>query len=155
MKRLIGLVFLTLWLPLLVSAQDARQSWDNLKRLQVGQKIEVVDMELKSVQGTFVSYAEDGISVQTASGLLTIERPNVLRVSLREHSKRARNALIGAGIGAAAIGIPVGVAANIEHGIYSDRITALGFAAGAGAGGGIGAAVPSYETIYRAQKRRK
>jgi len=135
-------------------AQEARESWDNLKRLQVGQKIEVVNMDLKSVKGTFVSYAEDGISVQTGSGSLTTERSNVLRISLREHSKRARNALIGAAVGAGA-GLALGAAG--DRGIHEtgegNFAKAIFTPIGAGAGAGIGAAMPSYETIYRAPKR--
>jgi hypothetical protein len=156
MKRLIGLVFLTLWLPLLVSAQDARESWDNLKRLQAGQKIEVVDMELKSVRGTFVSYAEDGISLQTDNGPVSLERARVMRVSLREHSKRARNALIGAAIGAG-IGVGLGLAAA-RTGVHETGeeygVMVIFTPIAAGAGAGLGAAIPGYETIYRAQKRR-
>jgi len=155
MRRLIVAVFLMLLVPLLVSAQEARESWDNLKRLQVGQKIEVVNMDLKSVKGTFVSYAEDGISLQTDKGPLTIERARVMRVSLREHSKRARNALIGAAIGAG-IGVGLGLAAA-NTGVHEtgEEYFVMGIFTpiGAGAGAGIGAAMPSYETIYRAPKR--
>ncbi len=155
MRRILGSVLVMLLLPLLASAQDARQSWDNLKRLQVGQKIEVVNMDLKSVKGTFVSYAEDGISLQTDKGALTIQRGTVMRVSLREHSKRARNALIGAAIGAG-IGVGLGLAAA-NTGVHESGeeydVMAVFTPIGAGAGAGIGAAMPSYETIYRAPKR--
>ena len=81
-------------------AQSAKDSWDNLKQLHAGQKVEVIDMKMKALRGEFQTYSEEEISLQTNRGPLTIERGNVLRVSLREHSKRARNALIGAAIGA-------------------------------------------------------
>ena len=128
-------------------AQEARESWDNLKRLQVGQKIEVVNMDLKSVKGTFVSYAEDGISVQTGSGSLTTERSNVLRISLREHSKRARNALIGA-----AVGVAAGVGLMEREAGYAGAVAGtVVFVAAVGAG--VGAAFPGSRTIYRAPRR--
>jgi len=78
----------------------------------------------------------------------------VLRVSLREHSKRARNALIGAAVGAGA-GLALGAAG--DRGIHEtgegNFAKAIFTPIGAGAGAGIGAAMPSYETIYRAPKR--
>ena len=58
--------------------------------------------------GTFISFSEEAISLRTREGDLTVRRPDVRRVSLREHSKRLRNVLIGAAIGAGA-GVAVGV----------------------------------------------
>jgi len=78
------------------------EPWENLKQLQVGQKIEVVDMTLKSLTGTFVSFSDEAISLRNRGGDVTVVRADVLRVSLREHTKRTRNVLIGAAIGAAA-----------------------------------------------------
>jgi len=149
----LALVFLLL-APGFALAQSAKDSWENLKQLQPGQKIEVVDMNLKLFKGNFESCSEDGISLRAGSSSLTIERPNVLRVSLREHSKRARNALIGAAIGAGT-GVVLGlVAANTgvhetgeEYFFMGLSVPILG-----GAGAGLGAAIPSYATIYRAKK---
>jgi len=146
-------------LPLLVSAQDARESWDNLKQLQVGQKIEVVDMNLKSVKGTFTSFSGEAISLQTKQDQVTVARADVLRVSDREHSKRLRNALlggaIGAGIGLAAEEVGTRRAQPISK--YRGEYRAIGLILvpiGAGAGVGLGAACPSFRTIYRAEARR-
>jgi hypothetical protein len=85
-------------------AQSSKDNRDNLKRLRPGQKIEVVDMKLKSFKANFESCSEDGVSPRMGDSSLAIERRNVLRVSLREHSKRARHALIGAAIGAGGYG---------------------------------------------------
>jgi hypothetical protein len=154
MQRLILLVVGSIVLAGQLLAQTAQDSWDNLKRLRAGQKIEVVNTDMKSVKGSFVSYAEDGISLQTDKGPLTIERARVMRISLREHSKRARNALIGAAVGAGA-GLALGAAG--DRGIHEtgegNFAKAIFTPIGAGAGAGIGAAMPSYETIYRAPKR--
>jgi len=159
MRRLITAAHFIVSLALLATglgfAQTAEDSWDNLMQLRVGQKIEVVDMKMKSLRGTFVSLSEEGIAVQTGNGQETVERGNVLRVTLREHPKRLRNALRGAVIGAVALGVPVTILAPRADisGSQTAAAIGLGFAIGAGAGAGIGAAVPSYATIYRAVKK--
>jgi hypothetical protein len=154
MKRTrLVLVFLLL-LPAFAMAQSAKDSWDNLKQLHAGQKVEVVDMKMKLVKGNFQSYSEEGISLQIKSGPLTIERRNVLRVSLREHSKRARNALIGAAIGAGAGAVVGLVAANRGVHETGEKYFVMGFSLPilGGAGAGIGAATSSYPTVYRAKR---
>ena len=156
MKRIITLllVLVTILVPA-AWAREGQESWDSLKQLRPGQKIEVNDMNLKLVKGTFVSVAENELSIQTNKGPLTIERANVMRVSLRENSKRARNALIGAAIGAG-IGIGLGAAADARFGNETGEehfAMAIFTPIGAGAGAGIGAAIPSYATIYRAPRR--
>jgi hypothetical protein len=159
MRRLTGSVFLILLLPLLASAQDARESWDNLKQLRAGQKIEVVDMNLKSVKGTFTSFSGEAILLQTKQDQVTVARADVLRVSDREHSKRLRNALLGGAIGAG-IGLAaeeVGTRRAQPISAYRGEYRAIGLILvpiGAGAGAGLGAACPSFRTIYRAEKRR-
>jgi len=152
MKRLLGSVFLMLLLPLLVSAQDARESWDNLNQLRPGQNIQVVDMDLKSLKGRFVSVTEEAISLRTDNGETMVERDNVMRVSARG-GKRGRNALIGLGIGAAG-----GVAAGL--GLMERETGYAGAVAGtivfvAAVGAGVGAAFPGSRTIYRAERLRK
>ncbi len=158
MKRLIGLMVVTVSLPLLVSAQDARESWDNLKRLQPGQKIEVVDIDLKTLRGVFASFSEEAISLQSDKGETMVERGNVIRVSARG-GKRGRNALIGLGIGAAAgaAGMVIALEKTTNGPVYYDGEAATVITSGAilagGIGAGIGAAFPGSRTVYRAPKR--
>jgi hypothetical protein len=132
------------------SAREVNQSWDSLKQLQPGQKIEVVDVKMKYVTGTFASLSEEGISLNTKAGLVTVERPNVVRVSL-PGGKRTRNALIGLAIGAAG-------GAALGAGIMENEDGYAGAVAGtsalfAGVGAGVGAAFPGTRTIYRAPTR--
>ena len=156
MKRLLWGMLILVLVPLPSSAQTARDSWDNLKQLQPGQRIEVVDMNLKSVVGALVNVSEEGISLraQKAADLVTVERAKVYRVTSRESSKRLRNALIGAAIVGGLVAIPAGLKAGISsnEGNSCGACVAV-IAAGAGAGAGLGAAVPGYPTIYRAKKR--
>jgi len=159
MQRLLWGLFLLVLVPLPSSAQTARDSWGNLKQLQPGQRIEVVDMKLKSLKGTFVSFSEGAISLRVKESEVAVPRPDVLRVSDREHSKRLRNALlggaIGAGIGLAAEEVGTRHAQPISE--YRGEYRAIGIILvpiGAGAGLGLGAAFPGYRTVYRAEKQR-
>lgn len=159
MRRLIWGLILSFLLPGLGFGQTAQDSWDNLKQLQPGQKIEVVDMNLKSFKGTFVDVSGEAVTLRVKNDKVSVERENVLRVGDREHSKRLRNALlggaIGAGVGLAANELAARKAQPISE--YRGEYRAIGAAIlvpiGAGVGAGAGAGIPSYQTIYRARKK--
>jgi len=153
MRRILGSVLVMLLLPLLASAQDAGNSWNNLKQLRAGQEIEVVDMKLKSLKGTFTSFSEEAISLRTDGGEVGVRRDDVFRVTLREGSKRLRNTLIGMGIGAAG-GVAAGVGLMERETGYAGAVAGT-VALFAGIGAGIGAALPAgTPTVYRAPQRR-
>ena len=136
-------------------------SWGNLQQLRVGQKIEVVDTNLKKYKGTFLSFSEEAISLRVKKQEVGVQRPNVLRVSLREKSKRLRNALIGMAIGAGAGVAAVEICAYASSGSLpcaGQDFRAVAYAilvpVGGAAGAGIGAAFPGYQTIYRVEGKR-
>lgn len=123
--------------------------WDSLSRLRPGQRIEVIDMKLKSTRGEFVAVTPDELRV--AGGV--IERAQVFRVSRRENSKRGRNALIGLAVGAAA-GLAIGAGVDRSFSEDDEHVAKMLFTPiGMGAGAAIGAAIPGFETLYRAPKR--
>jgi len=133
-------------------AQTSEESWENLTQLRVGQKIQVVDIDLKSHNGTFLSFSEEAISLRVGKKEIALPRQNVLRVSNREKTKRWRNVLLGAAImGAAGLGIGAAMDTKFtekgEGNTMKKFLTPIGLAAGAA----LGAAVPSYQTIYRAK----
>jgi hypothetical protein len=151
-KAILGIV-----LPLLACvggwAQGPVDSWDNLKELRVAQKIEVVDMNLKSVKGTFVRQSAEAITLRTDNAEVAIARGDVLRVSSREGSKRMRNALIGVGVGTAA-GLAAGFGLMERETGYAGAVAGTAVL-GAGVGAGVGAVLPvGTRTIYRAPQRR-
>ena len=151
---------MTLRIALLLAAASlavaGENSWDNLQRLHSGEKIEVIDAGMKRYRGEVLSVTEEAISLRTEGGETRIERPNVARVSLREHSKRLRNLLIGAAAGAAAGGAAMALWVRRAQpiagyrGEYYDIGKYIFLPAGLGAGAAIGAAAPRFETIYRA-----
>ncbi|MFN0106732.1 MAG: hypothetical protein ACKV2U_32140 [Bryobacteraceae bacterium] len=155
-KRLTFPRILTLAIaPLLTFGQSPDDSWDNLSRLRAGQKIEVVDMKLKSIPGDFAAVSEDAISLLVGNDRVSIPRANVFSVKNREGSHRKRNALLGLAIGAAG-GLAIGA---IKGGTYHEEgetpvFLLLWTPIGAGIGAGVGAAFPAGQvTVYRAKSR--
>ena len=105
-----SLLLVSTLFPVSLWAQEsAEPSWESLQQLRVGQKVQVVEMNLNTLKGMFLSYSEEAIGPRTAKGDVALQRPESLRVSSREHSKRSRNAQMGAltGVGArVGLGIP-------------------------------------------------
>jgi hypothetical protein len=83
-------------------------SWDNLKSLTPGREIRVVMNNAKSYQGKFESLSDSGITLRQMAGEQTLPRKDVLRVSRKGQDHHARNALIGAILGAGA-GLVIGL----------------------------------------------
>jgi hypothetical protein len=131
--------------------------WDNLKQLRIGQRIQVVDMKLKSVDGEFSGLSEDSLSIHQGKKELTFSRPDVLRVGLRGGG-RLKNSLIGLTIGALSGFVAGSVMDHLDDVDSSDPGSnngkLSGAAAGLGIGAGVGAAFPGYHTIYRSNTVR-
>jgi hypothetical protein len=151
--RKLWILACVLALPCVASAQ-----WEDLNRLQAGQKIQVVEVNSKKDSGTFLSVSDKTISLQAKSGQQIIQRQDVGSVKLMENKHRLRNTAIGGVLGAG-VGAGIGAAAYREcNPAQSFCIDPIGRGGEAGifaivgfAGGAIvGALWPSHETIYRA-----
>ncbi|OFW12743.1 MAG: hypothetical protein A3H27_08365 [Acidobacteria bacterium RIFCSPLOWO2_02_FULL_59_13] len=160
MNRLLQITLSVLLLATIAGAQDPEQSWDNLRTLRVGEKIQVVEQKLRSQNGTFVAFSDDAITFQADKDAVTIQRADVFRVSSRERGRsRGRNALIGLAIGAS-VGLAVGTALDYALSDAPDPHINIGPVAsfallGTGIGAGVGAAwPPGHPTIYRAERRK-
>jgi hypothetical protein len=137
-----------------------------LNGLQIGQSIQVVDSSSKKHSGTFMSVSDTTISLQVASGELSIQKQDIRSVKLMANKRRARNTLVGGAVGG---GIGAGVGAIIGATTHKGCTTgtfcfdilgtggsagigaAVGFLGGATAGGVVGALVPFHTTIYEAK----
>ena len=139
-------------------AQNKSSSWDNLRTLQAGEKIQVRAFKSKKITGDFLSVSDTTIQVQTEEGSQTIHRQDVRSVKLAKHQHRLRNALILAGVGA---GAGAGIGAAAHHGCSASQTFCLDIGgrslpAGIGAvvgflgGAAVGALLPSHETVYSA-----
>ena len=152
MRRALTAILPLLLCPTVTIAQTPEDSWENLNQLRVGQKVEVVDTNLKKHKGTFLSFSEEAISFRVGKDEVGVQRPNVFRVSSGEHSKRLRNVLIGLAIGGAA-GLAIGAAVDSSFRQETHISKAIITPIGIGAGAAMGAAIPGYQTIYRAKRQ--
>lgn len=152
MSRLIpfSVVAMVLLMPKMAVAQQNR--WANLEQIQQGQKVVVVDQQMKTLNGTFVRVTENDLTIKIKDKETKIDRDSVYRVTTGPQH-RGRNALIGLGVGAAVGGILAGTVPGSEELSAGDM---AGVVAGVGGlGAGIGALIAPAKTYYRADKVNK
>jgi len=151
--RIIETLLLVLLVPGFGWAKSSQDNWGNLKQLAPGQKIEVVDSKMKTLKGAFVSVSEESISLQVGKSEESISRADVVRVSVRDTSHRARNMLLASGVigGIALIPAAIGLGINSNEGNSCPACVAA-IVAGFGGGAALGA-IPAYRTIFRVKKQ--
>src|SRR2546429_3779208 len=90
--------------PCSLRAQDKKDDWKALYGLRSGEKIELIETDMKKHVGTFSTVTEEAIQIHEGSNDIGIRKENVARVTVLDKSHRLRNALIfgvvGAGAGA-------------------------------------------------------
>lgn len=133
--------------------EKPEHSWDNLKKLRVGEEIQVVYGREQYLNGRFLGFTSEGISVQW--GVVnrhdeTIPREDVIRVIASRPNQRVKNGLIGVAAGAAAGGLPKEFWRNRYYSGPID-LDEIGAAIGAVFGGVIGALSSPDATIYEAR----
>ncbi len=148
-KRILALAILLVCAVTAALARGGEGSWENVQGVAVGTRVQVVNMDLKSFTGAVQVVGDNAITIRTKKGDVTVSREEVYRVSLREGGHRGRNMLIGglAGFGA---GFATSYLANYEDGSFA-MDWAVGAACAAG-GVAVGAAWPTYATLYRAER---
>jgi len=153
MKTLLVTIFLLLAMPGVAQAQTAStDDWDNLRLLTAGEKITVVQKNLKTHNGIFLAYSENDFTLRVEGREIIVPRTEVYRVASREEDHRKRNKFIGALVGLGA-GIAVGALMDAQRVSESGEEHLLTFYVGfigLGVGSGIGALFPGHPTIYRA-----
>ena len=157
--RNLALIAILLGMPILSHAQTNRNSWDALNTLHAGQRIEVVETNLKTHKGTFSTVTGEAIQLREGGGDVEIKREDVMRVTLLDESHRLRNAFIlggagagtGAGIGAAATRCSSPSNSFISCDFGRSIVIGIGAVASLIGGAGIGAAIPSHPTVYRVE----
>ena len=149
MHKLSILVCLLL-IPSVSRAQTPRDPWESLNSLHAGQKIEVVEKNLKKHAGTFMTVSEEAIQLRQGAADDAIRREDVLRVTLPEKRHRLRHILMLSVVGCGA-GFGIGAASAGRDTLQYDVNTVSGGVIGFVGGIGVGAALPSHATIYRAK----
>jgi len=149
--RNVSSIVLVLATSCVLQAQTDPSSWENLKALRVGQRIQVVEITSKKSTGVFVSVSDTAIVFAQTGGDRTLEKQDVRTVKLMKGGRRLRNTLIGAGVGAGA-GAGITAAAWESGGFLGGRGdgAALGAIMGGITGAIIGAVWPCHPTIYNA-----
>lgn len=133
-------------------AQTNQASWENLRILRAGQKIQVVEVNSKKHSGTFVNVSDSAIAYKDTAGEQTIQKQDVRSVKFMENKRRLRNTLILGGVGAgvgAGIGLAISNGGNREICCSRGKSVGLGVAGGLAVGAIVGALLPSHSTIYR------
>lgn len=151
-KRNATAVILAAILALPALADDLGQ-WANLRELRRGQRIGVVQSDLKRVEGRFEAFTESAISL-SADHLIAVSKKNVARVYRRPRASRGIRALIGCAIGAVSGIVLTGTLGDRFRNEGQDVPAGLWIAGGAGIGAGIGAATGGgYRTVYQRSTR--
>ena len=134
---LTAMVMLLLLSVRALADDENEHSWSSLRQLSSGQRVVVVQKDARTRQGTFVSVSDESIVVREKESVVSVSRPDVLRVSAQGKHKRLRNALIGALVG----GSVAGAAAQSGEAVF------LGLWPGLA----VGAVLPAHSrTVYRA-----
>lgn len=133
-------------------AASNHDDWNAVVELQPGAKIEVVHGALQKTVGLLTAASSDGISMQTESGIRSMDRADVLRVNVKSGSRK-RRALIGALVGAAAGTAFAAIGgASDSFEVRTGIVMAATATAGAGIGAAIGGATGGSRTVYRSPK---
>lgn len=141
-------------LPVFAAAEDQpERSWENLRVLHEGDRIEIVGESSGGSKGTFVELTEQAISIKVNEEIRKVSRFDVQRIKSRERSRRGRNAIIGALIGAGA-GLVAGLVSGASYHESGETglFLLITMPIGVGAGAAVGASLPSYPTIYRSPR---
>lgn len=150
--RKLAVTLILLGTPILSRAQTPENSWAALNALHTGQRIEIIETNLKKHSGTFSTVTDEGMQLREGGSDMGIRKENVMRVTLLDKSHRPRNAFLLGGLGAGA-GAGIGAAASrcsSTAGSFNfcglGRGVAIGIGAVVGLAGGAGVG-PPYQVI--------
>ena len=129
------------------------QSWENLKQLTPGTKIQVEYMNRDMIKGVLIGVTDERLSFRTSKGEQSLDRAQVYQVKNREKNHHLRNGFIGMGIGAGALGIVAATGCTDRSNTcdsFAGAMAVFGAALGA-----VGFAFGNHQTVYKADRRTK
>lgn len=147
---------LLLMLPLFLAAAE---DWDRVRAIPAGTTVKVRSFDGSESKGVLEAVDDASMRMQRGGQSVNVARADIGRVAMHDPGRRARNALIGGAIGAAA-GIVIAFGScpscrgELPAGEANERL-AIGGVVGGAAGAGIGAALAPYKTVYKAKRARR
>ena len=137
-----------------VAAQEVTSgSWERVQQLTAGNPVRVRDFSGNEHRGRIASLETDSLAVQTGTGTVKVGRNDIREVKTRRLSGRARNAGIGAAVGA---GLGLGTAGILVSaaggGDLAAPILIVFTLVGGAIGFGLGWIPAGYVTLYRARR---
>lgn len=152
--RLRSFAALILGLVMVPPLNGAGSDWQNLAKIQQEDRVQVVDQQLRSYTGKFVSFSEGGITLLTDKEV-TIAKADVYRVTVISRG-RGRHVLRGLLFGTG-IGLGIGAAASAPSSVKGSRgaVIATSAVLGSGIGALVGVAKAPQIPIYRAARIRR
>src|SRR6266851_1990253 len=109
----VSLAAITLVTPALMAGDGDPGNWRNLGQLAAGQAIEATKTHGESLRGTFISFADQSITLRGKQQEITIPRSDVSRVRLRSPGSR-KWMWIGVAVGAGAgLGAGAGIGESV------------------------------------------
>jgi len=155
MKMLVRGFVALLVIAVTARAQPALEDWNNVKALGAGPQVRI-KMGKRTIRGYIQGASDDTVTVNTEAGKEMIARQSVTDIAVRKAGHRGRNALFGAGIGAA-FGV---LSASTTYspctncftpGPSKGAVIAAGAVVFGGIGAAIGALIPSggWRGVYR------
>jgi hypothetical protein len=142
--------------PSTSAGNTGKSDWANVTRLTIGDDVRVSTANGKSFRGQLQSSTADSLIMTAANTQQTLARAQVVKIATKGKSHRARNTLIGAGIGAGA-GLAIGAAGDhscsndcfISQNFLKETVTPIGAVIGAI----VGVAWPTgrWHDVYRSK----
>jgi hypothetical protein len=123
-------------------------TWDNLATLKLGNRIGIIQSDMRWVEGRFAGFSDSGISIR-ADQSITIRKGKVILVYRRPRTRRSLRVVIGAAIG---VGGGVLLTATVGQRFRNEGQNVPAgtwIAGGAAVGAGVGALSGGrYEAVY-------
>lgn len=123
--------------------------WAALSGLKEGQKIKVVETNSKKHSGQFRSFSDSAITFTEGKSERSLQRQDVRSIKLENH-RRARNALIGAGVGAGGGAVIGAIGCRNDNWFGPGPCAAFMGMVGVIVGAPIGAVMPTHNSVYKA-----
>lgn len=144
--RLTGTILLAI-IALPAIAQN-QPTWENLATLKLGNRIGIIQSDMRWVEGQFAGFSDSGISIR-ADQPITIRKAKVILVYRCPRARRSLRVVIGAAIGVGAGVLLNGTVGQRFRNEGQDVPASAWISGSAAVGAGVGALTGgTFQTVY-------